>query len=576
MIAWTDFREPVNANIVAQAVTIDGTIRWFPNGMPTCTAAGYQTDALIIPDGSGGSIVAWQDARGSTSDIYAQKLGMFPLIQWAGNGVTICTGQSGLILGGMISDGAGGAIITWQDKRDFYNGIFAQRIASNGTVSWTANGVEVCSEVNHQQAPALAPDGSGGAIIAWEDDRNDNYDIYAQRLNASGAAQWTAGGIPICDSGQNQTAVQVVEDGSGGAVFAWSDRRSFVDNDIYAQRVNASGAPQWTAGGTPVGAWMQDQSNCQLVHIGSGETIVTWLDNRNGATTDIYTQKLNGSGAGQWAYAGIVVCTATGNQDNVRIVTNGVGGAFIAWDDERNGTSNVDIYAQNVGSGGTPAWTANGLEICGAAGNQTEVAICEDQANGMFIAWGDARSGTVKVYSHRVDANGDIPAATLLSNYTADVINGDIRIDWTLSEIDEGVEFHIFRANGLGNQFVEIPAAGLVEDDLTFSFVDRNCKPGTSYNYRVSYDFENERYTLFEVGPITTPATVLGLHQNLPNPFNPNTSIGYYVPEQSRVQLEVYDVKGSLVTVLVDRFQAEGTHQVYWNGRYSNGTDIAR
>jgi hypothetical protein len=573
VIVWTDTRSPVNADIYAQGVAADGVIRWFPTGMPVCTASNYQSNPIVIPDGANGTIICWQDARGSTPDIYAQKLSVIGYIQWASNGVAICTGKTGLGLGAMVSDGAGGAIITWHDRRDFYNGIFAQRIDSNGTVMWTTNGVTVCSLVEHQQYPALAPDGSGGAIIAWEDRRDGNYDIYAQRLDSNGAPQWTAGGIPICDSGESQIKVQVVEDGSGGAVIAWSDHRNTLDDDIFAQRVDASGALQWGVG-TPVGAWMGNQSDCRLIHIGSGETIVTWVDGRSGSTTDVYAQKLDASGTAQWAFAGVAVCAATGNQDNARIVTNGSGGAFISWDDERNGASNVDIYAQNIGPGGTPSWTADGKAMCGATGNQGAVAISEDGVNGMFLAWGDSRSGTVKAYGHRVDAAGDIPAATLLSYYTAETNGTDVRIDWTLSEIDEGVEFHIFRADGQGMVFVEIPAVDLIEQDgLAFSFVDSSCKPGTSYYYRVTYELGSERNTLFEVGPVTTPVTVLELGQNLPNPFNPTTSIEYYVPDRSRVQLGVFDVKGSLIAVLVDEVQGEGNHRALWNGRYSDGAE---
>lgn len=575
VVVWKDSRTTVNTDIYAQGVTADGAVRWYPSAMPCCTAVNSQSAPLVIPDGAGGTIVAWQDARsGGSLDIYVQKLSMFGYIQWPSNGVAICTGQTSLILGGMISDGAGGAIITWQDRRDFYNGIFAQRISTNGAVQWTVNGVTVCSELEHQQNPSLAPDGAGGTIIAWEDRRSGDYDIYAQRLNASGAAQWTAGGIPICDSGQHQTAVQVVEDGAGGAVFAWTDRRNTMDFDVFAQRVNASGALQWGFG-SPVSAWMQDQEDCRLIHIGSGETIVTWLDGRSGTSTDIYVQKLNATGAAQWTNNGVALCTAAGEQDNARIVPNGSGGAFIAWDDERDGVADVNTYAQNIGSDGTPVWTANGGEICGAAGNQTAVVISEDGLNGMFIAWADARGGTVKVYSHRVDAAGNIPTATLLYHYTTETSGSDVRIDWTLSEIDEGVEFLIYRAEGQGAEFVEITAVDLIEEGLEFSFIDRSTKPGTTYYYRVGYSLGTDVGILFEAGPVTTPAMALELRQNSPNPFNPNTVIGYYVPERCEVHLEIYDIKGRKVRTLVDKSQTEGTYSVDWNGRWNNGSEAA-
>ena len=62
----------------------------------------------------------------------------------------------------------------------------------------------------------------------------------------------------------------------------------------------------------------------------------------------------------------------------------------------------------------------------------------------------------------------------------------------------------------------------------------------------------------------------------MPNPFNPNTVIGYYVPERCRVRLEVYDVEGSRVKVLVDESQGGGQHTASnWTGRYTNGAEAA-
>ena len=88
-------------------------------------------------------------------------------------------------------------------------------------------------------------------------------------------------------------------------------------------------------------------------------------------------------------------------------------------------------------------------------------------------------------------------------------------------------------------------------------------------------DLGFERNILFETDPVTTAVTVLELHQNLPNPFNPGTAIAYYVPKQSRVELGVFDVRGSEVVVLVDESQPEGTYRVNWNGRYANGSEAA-
>ena len=69
---------------------------------------------------------------------------------------------------------------------------------------WTADGVALCTAANDQINPQIVSDGSGGAIITWQDYRGGNYDIYAQRVNASGAVQWTADGVAVCTAAYDQ------------------------------------------------------------------------------------------------------------------------------------------------------------------------------------------------------------------------------------------------------------------------------------------------------------------------------------------------------------------------------------
>jgi hypothetical protein len=572
IVAWRDSRPSVNTDIYGQGLSRTGAIEWYDTGMPACTAANSQSTPLAVPDGAGGAIIAWQDSRtGGSLAIYAQKLDSSGYIQWTSNGVLMGSALTGLVIGQLISDGAGGAIVVWQDRRNFYNDIFAQRIASNGSIQWTADGVPVCTADMHQQNPTIAPDGSGGAIIAWQDNRDGNDDIYAQRLDAAGNAQWTADGVKLCDNAQPQRYPQAVQDGSGGTVVAWMDHRNTMDFDIFAQRVDSGGNLLWGAGGATVSARMYDQTDCRLVYIGSGETVITWLDGRSGTSVDVYAQKLNASGTAQWTLHGVVVCSAAGDQTGARIVSNGLGGAFIVWQDARAGASNLDIYAQDINPNGSPAWTADGEMICGAAGNQTAPALAADQAFGAVVAWTDTRSGTDKVYSHRFNANGDIPTATLLAGYSAAPDGTDIRLDWTLSEMDEGIDFIILRASEPEMNYSQLAGGGLIERGLSFSFMDRNCRPGTVYHYRVAFSDGIETTLLFETGPVHTAETALLLHQNIPNPFNPRTIIRYAVPRQGRVRLEVFDVTGRRIEVLVDKIQEAGSYAVDWNGREATG-----
>ena len=57
-----------------------------------------------------------------------------------------------------------------------------------------------------------------------------------------------------------------------------------------------------------------------------------------------------------------------------------------------------------------------------------------------------------------------------------------------------------------------------------------------------------------------------------PNPFNPSTSITYNLESNENIKIEIYDIKGNLISTLYDGFQFIGTHQITWHAdNYPSG-----
>jgi len=68
-----------------------------------------------------------------------------------------------------------------------------------------------------------------------------------------------------------------------------------------------------------------------------------------------------------------------------------------------------------------------------------------------------------------------------------------------------------------------------------------------------------------------TPVAAARLEQNIPNPFNPTTTIRFELESRERVTLAVYDASGQLIRTLVNDTRGPGVHDVQWDGRSARG-----
>ncbi|HET6349759.1 MAG TPA: T9SS type A sorting domain-containing protein [Candidatus Krumholzibacteria bacterium] len=439
IITWGDSRNG-NSDIYAQRIDPSGAVQWTANGVALCTAASDQANSMIVTDGTGGAIVTWEDLRNGNYDIYAQRIDASGAVQWTADGVALCTASSHQRYPVIVGDGAGGAVVSWEDLRNGNYDIYAQRIDASGAVQWATDGVAACTAGSGQYNVRIASDGTGGAIVTWDDLRSTTFNhIYAQRIDASGAVVWTTNGVALCTAANGQYVPAIIPDGAGGAIVAWQDFRS-LHYDIYAQRVNASGVVLWTTDGVPVST--DDPSHQDyptIVSDGAGGAIITWQDSRNLAPDgwDIYAQRVNTNGTALWTTDGVALCNAPGDQQYPIIVSDGAGGAAVTWYDHRNGTDN-DVYAQRVDASGMVQWTTDGLALCTAVGDQVSPTLVSDGIGGATVTWQDSRGGDDDIYAQRIEGSGDWYAAPVLVS-VKDVPGdqgGHVKVNWLASGYD--------------------------------------------------------------------------------------------------------------------------------------------
>jgi hypothetical protein len=541
IVAWHDPRSG-NSDIYAQRISADGTVLWTADGLAICTAANNQYNPAITSDGSGGAIIAWQDPRNGVGnwDIYAQRISAEGVVQWEANGVTLCANTNEQTRAAITADGAGGAIVTWWDYRSGTNyDIYAQRISAGGVVQWEANGVALCTATDDQGYPAIASDGAGGAIVTWH---NGSADIYAQRIVAGGTAQWTANGVALCTATGNQHYPAIVSDVAGGAIVTWDDARNG-NSDIYAQRILPGGTVQWTANGIALCSATEGQYGPTIAMDGESGAIVTWLDYRSGTSYDIYAQRISAEGAIQWTADGVALSTATGEQSYPQLVPDDLGGAIVAWQDRYAG--NWNISAQRISADGAVQWTTDGVAICAATGDQTLPVLVADGASGAIVTWLDYRNSNYDIYAQRVWDDGTTPV--LLSLVSADIGTDGVSLTWLAGGSGSGSGVATVYRSPVGGQWTRI---GEVAADGTgyLRYTDPIDPTASRMGYRLGIvdagieGFYGETWVDL---PAREGNVSFALDPVRPNPARGSAlTVRFSLPDAATASLELLDVSG--------------------------------
>ena len=407
IVVWQDSRNSYAA-IYAQRLDAGGNRLW-----ATDMQIIEGMNPAVAVDRDGAAIVVWEDHRNSYNygDIYAQRLAADGTRLWSVD-IFVNTSDDGIAdqsSPAVAVDESGQVIIVWDDYRDSSYGIYAQRLDSNGNRLWVTDAqVSRDSGASRQEYPAVTLDGNGRAIVAWYDDRNGNFDIYAQGLDTTGSYLWAADIRVNSDSGtRHQYSPAIAGDESGHAVVVWYDEYGYV----YGQRLDASGNHCWSRDMQVIGVYGQGDL---YAHIGvppaiamdeSNNAIVVWRDSRNNSK-DTYAQRLGINGHRLWVADARVNCdNGTAGQYDPVVAVDGSGNTIIVWQDYRNG--NPGIYAQRLDASGNQLWSTDLRVNSGSMVGYYYPAVAVDGNGNTIIVWQDYRNGNRDIYAQRLDASGN-------------------------------------------------------------------------------------------------------------------------------------------------------------------------
>lgn len=393
IVAWGG--QPSLGSLVAKRFDASGTELW-----NVTVRSAFARDVVTAPDGFGGAYIVWREYNSSTDyNIMANRVSKTGALSWSSPGLVVCNASGIQHLPAITTDNANGLIIAWEDQRSDAGNVYAQRLTTAGSLAWTANGAAICTASGQQGAPVIAADGSGGGLISWNDGLS-NTNISAQRVNGSGSTQWTTNGVPVCNAADFQFVSGIVGDGSGGAWILWDDARNGGTNyDVFIQHLNSSGSALLTSNGVAAASGAGNQWESRLVTDGAGGAVAVWQNGSLSQNANILLTRVFSNG---FVNAPSGICVASGDQIQPRVSSDGAGNCLITWNDRR--TSVSEVYGIRVDASGAygPGWITNGVAIATGSIFRSRPLVISDLQGGMFVAWEEDLGSTNAIRAARV------------------------------------------------------------------------------------------------------------------------------------------------------------------------------
>ena len=421
LVAWADSRLAAApaSDIYACRLLPDGTLL-----EKTGFIVSHDTDGRFAPvvasDGAN-FLIAWVDGRKGTGDIYASRVTDAGTVLDAA-GIPIAATQQEQ-QAPALTWGNGTYLIAWQDQRAGTWDIYANRVHSDGKVL-DGDGFAVSLAARDQVAPAVAADGAG-FFVAWQDGRTlPVAQIYGARVSVNGAALDPAG-LLLAGAAAAQAAPAIAFDGTNYLV-AWQDLRGGRDWDLRGARVKPSGA-LLDVNGFAIAAPPGNQQAPSLAYDGA-EFLIAWQDDRSGNSNDIYAGRVSPN-ATVLDPLGVPVTTAALEQTVPRIAFGG-GVAEVVWQDLRNGSPSV--YGARMRSD-TRVLDPGGTLYSTTANRQAAPATAFDGTRYLVVWQDFRGGGDLDVFGARVDALGVVldPLGIAINQDPGDQVDPSAAFDGT-------------------------------------------------------------------------------------------------------------------------------------------------
>ena len=215
---------------------------------------------------------------------------------------------------------------------------------------------------------------------------------------------WQNNGIPIRQGVHIEWQRTVCPGESGSMIFVWSDTR-YGSRNVFAQKVDSSGVLLWGSQGSAVTNLPGRQEDPVAITDGDGGAFIAWVDYRFDDEGDIFIQHIDNQGNRMMDDNGEALARVDGRHLTINMCTDSLGGVFVAWQDKRNFLDD-DIFGTHVSSNYEIIAPSSGVSIIQMNGNQGAKSLEYAGNNQATIIWSDTRSGSGNdIYCQKINMN---------------------------------------------------------------------------------------------------------------------------------------------------------------------------
>lgn len=280
--------------------------------------------------------------------------------------------------------------------------IYIISLDSNGNELWSVKKVNSDSTDTDQSKPSIAITenfGTATTVVAWQDGRNGNKDIYMRSFDISGNKLW-ANDIQITSSSTNEHSPATAIDSVDNILIAWVENTTST-KDIYLQKYDLSDASHW-----PKNKKMVNSTNDVYepkIAIDSTNNIYLAYTELIAGNKNVFLAKHNSSGNNIWVTQANLESTSTNQYGPNLAINNSI--IYVSWTDDREG--NQDIYTQKYDLNGNAQWS-NDLRININTGDssQEKSTLLINSLNEPFGAWQDNRDDNYNIYATKFNDPG--------------------------------------------------------------------------------------------------------------------------------------------------------------------------